>query len=310
MSRAHVKRKPCRVNGLLPPGAHFETVAANGLDFEVLAAGTGDRLALCLHGFPEHAVSWRNQIPLLIALGYRVWAPNQRGYGHTTRPERMGEYGIDHLLTDVAALIDAAGARSVMLIGHDWGAALAWLFAIRRVRPIESLVIMNVPHPALFAEVMRHSWRQRARSWYAAFFQLPWLPELMLGAGHASAIGTAFTRTAMRPANFPPELLAVYRDQAAVPGALTAMLNWYRAAVRGGGLVAQAKLGFPQIDVPTLMLWGENDFALGKETTYGTERYVRDLHLHYLPGVSHWVQQDAPDRVNELLGAFAAAREA
>jgi pimeloyl-ACP methyl ester carboxylesterase len=281
----------------------FERVAANGLDFEVLTAGVGDRLALCLHGFPEHALSWRSQIPVLVELGYRVWAPNQRGYGKTSRPRDVEAYAIERLMDDVAALIDVSKARSVTLIGHDWGAAVAWFFALRRIRPLERLVIMNVPHPAVFTKALRHSRRQRLRSWYMGFFQLPVVPEWLLGLDGARAIERAFTASACEPERFTPEVLAVYREQARVPGALTAMLNWYRAAARGG-MVRQVKLGFPPIEVPTLMLWGEEDVALGKETTYGTHRYVTDLRLHYLPGASHWVQQDAPERVNEELIRF------
>jgi len=284
------------------PGT-FRRDAANGMDFEVLEAGAGDRLALCLHGFPEHALSWRAQIPVLAGLGYRVWAPNQRGYGHTTRPSNVEDYAIEHLMDDVAALIDASGARSVTLIGHDWGAAVAWFFAIRRLRPLERLVIMNVPHPAVFSKALRDSWRQRLRSWYMGFFQVPGLPEALLGRNGANAIGRIFTSTACYPERFTPEVLAIYREQAAAPGALTAMLNWYRAAARGG-MLRQVKLGFPPIDVPTLMLWGEEDAALGKETTYGTHRYVTDLRLHYIPGASHWVQQTSYLRVNEELVRF------
>lgn len=290
------------------PGT-FRRVSANGMDFEVLEAGAGDRLALCLHGFPEHALSWRGQIPLLVELGYRVWAPNQRGYGHTTRPPAVEDYAIEHLMDDVAGLIDASGARSVTLIGHDWGAAVAWFFAMRRLRPLDRLVIMNVPHPAVFSRALRRSWRQRLRSWYMGFFQVPLLPEALLGRNGARAIARIFTSTACNPERFTPDVLAVYREQAAAPGALTAMLNWYRAAARGG-MVRQVKLGFPPIDVPTLMLWGEEDAALGKETTYGTHRYVTDLRLHYIPGASHWVQQDAGERVNEELARFLGANDA
>jgi pimeloyl-ACP methyl ester carboxylesterase len=282
---------------------NFRRVRAKGLEFEVLEAGEGDRLALCLHGFPEHALSWRAQLPVLADLGYRVWAPNQRGYGNTTRPPNVEDYAIERLMADVAALIDASGARTVTLIGHDWGAAVAWFFALRRIRPLERLVIMNVPHPAVFSRALRDSWRQRARSWYMGFFQLPAVPEALLGRDGARAIARAFTSTACNPERFTPEILEVYRSQASTPGALTAMLNWYRAAARGG-MVRQVKLGFPPIDVPTLMLWGEEDVALGKETTYGTHRYVTDLRLHYLPGASHWVQQDAAERVNEELVRF------
>ncbi len=275
---------------------------ANGLDFEVLEAGSGDRLALCLHGFPEHAVAWRHQLPVLLERGFRVWAPNQRGYGRTTRPLRVDEYAMPHLLDDVAGLIDASGARSVTLLGHDWGGAVAWFFAMRRVRPLERLVIMNVPHPLVFSRVLRSSWRQRLRSWYMAFFQLPVLPEFLLGLDGARPIVDTFRRTARHPERFDAEELATYRAQAAQPGALRAMLAWYRAARRGIGPLLRER--DPPIDVPTLMLWGEDDVALGKETTLGTERYVTDLQLEYLPGVSHWLQQDGTERVNALLGEF------
>ncbi|MBD5635234.1 MAG: alpha/beta hydrolase, partial [Candidatus Eremiobacteraeota bacterium] len=203
------------------PGT-FITVTANGLEFEVLSAGEGDRLALCLHGFPEHAVSWRHQFALLEGLGYRVWAPNQRGYGNTSRPSGVAAYDVRHLLADVAALIDASGARSVTLIGHDWGAAVAWLFAIRRERPLERLVILNVPHPALFTRALQRSWRQKLRSWYISFFQLPVLPEFLLGLGGARAIGEAFA-SACDPSQFPPERVDYYRARASEPGALRAM---------------------------------------------------------------------------------------
>jgi pimeloyl-ACP methyl ester carboxylesterase len=132
---------------------------------------------------------------------------------------------------------------------------------------------------------------------------VPRLPEWLLGRDGAVAIARIFTTTACDPARFPPEVLQVYRDQARLPGALTAMLNWYRAAARGS-MAAQVKLGYPTVEVPTLMIWGEADEALGKETTYGTHRYVANLKLHYVPGASHWVQQDAPERVNEELRRF------
>ncbi len=280
------------------------TVAANGQQFEVEEWGSGDRLALCLHGFPEHAHSWRLQGPLLAELGYRVWAPNQRGYGKSSRPREMMAYSLKHLLADVAALIDASGATSVTLIAHDWGAIVAWWFAIRGTRPLEKLVIMNVPHPMIFRDVAKHLPAQRKKSRYVGFFQLPWLPELMLGRNHAAPIAGLIRGSAIDKARFPRDVLNVYRENAAQPGALTAMINWYRANFRGGGIREQMKLGVPVIGVPTLMVWGEEDVALCKETTYGTDRYVRDLTLRYLPNVSHWVQQEAPETVNAMLTAF------
>ena len=278
-------------------------VRTNGVELEVFAAGTGDRLALCLHGFPEHAVSWRYQFSLLVRLGYRVWAPNMRGYGESSRPRAIAAYDLDELLADVAGLVDAANARTVTLIAHDWGAVVAWYFAMRRIRPIERLAILNVPHPARFFEALRSSWRQRARSWYALFFQVPWLPEVLLGANGARAIPGAIVRSSCDPARFPASVLEIYRAQSARPGALAAMLAWYRAAARGAR-TGRLDAAWPTIDVPTLFLWGERDVALGKELTYGTERFVRDLETVYFAGVSHWLQQEAPDRVNAALEAW------
>jgi pimeloyl-ACP methyl ester carboxylesterase len=282
-------------------------VHANGLRFHVASCGEGERLALFLHGFPECWYSWRHQLPLLARLGYRAWAPDLRGYGDSDRPERVGDYAIEHLMDDVAGWIDASGCKSATLLAHDWGGVIAWFFALRNVRPLERLVVMNLPHPAIMGTELR-KWRQIRKSWYVLFFQLPWLPEALLRARSYRAIDDAFRGMAIDKSRFPDEVLEVYRDNAARPGALTAMLNYYRAMVRGGAGRRQQALGYPVIDIPTLMIWGENDIALSKETTYGTERYVRNLTLRYLPGVSHWVQQEAPETVNAILEAWLADR--
>jgi pimeloyl-ACP methyl ester carboxylesterase len=285
------------------PAITSRFVQANGLRFHVAVCGDGERLALCLHGFPESWYSWRHQLPLLAQLGYQAWAPDLRGYGQTTRPPRLQDYAIERLLDDVAALIDASQTRSTLLVAHDWGAVIAWYFAMRARRPLERLVIMNVPHPAVMERVIRTP-RQLLRSWYVLFFQLPAVPELVMAAAHARVIGDAFRTMAVDKQRFPDDVLDVYRDNAAAPGALTAMINYYRALVRGGGADRQRRLGYPTIEVPTLMIWGEHDTALGKETTYGTEAFVRDLTVRYLPNVSHWVQQEAPDVVNAMLAAW------
>ena len=275
-------------------------VDARGLRFEVQTCGdpNAERLALCLHGFPELAYSWRHQLPMLASLGYRVWAPNQRGYGKSSRPRGRAAYRVDELVADVAALVDAAGARSVTLIGHDWGGMVAWLFALRAVRKLEGLVVMNLPHPTRFRQALKFG-AQRKRSLYALFFQLPWLPERLLAARNARAIGEAFRGMAVDKSRFPEEVLDVYRRHALEPGALTAMLNWYRA-MRSSRL---DKEEFPILDTRTLMIWGTQDTALGLETTWRTEELVRDFTIRYLP-VSHWVQQEAPEAVNEILEAW------
>ena len=279
-------------------GIAVRMVHANGLDFELAEAGDGDQLALCLHGFPELNFSWRHQIPLLRDLGYRVWAPNLRGYGRTSRPDGVAAYHIDLLLADIVALIDASGARGVTLIAHDWGAVIAWLFAIRHLRPLDRLVIMNVPHPACFARELR-TWRQLARSWYVFFFQLPVIPDWWLAANDGAAVRRAIHGMAVDKSRFPPHDLDVYARAASRPGAATAMINYYRAAFRADPGVMNPRPGL--VDVSTLMIWGEADTALDIATTRGTDAYVSDLTLCTLPGVSHWVQQEAFESVNAIL---------
>ena len=279
-----------------------EFVAANGLRFEVDMCGEGERLALCLHGFPEHSFSWRYQLPMLAELGFKAWAPNLRGYGNTTRPAGIAAYSLENLMADVAGLIDAAGCRETVLIAHDWGAIVAWLFAVRKVRPLQRLIICNVPHPAAAWRAFR-SWHQLKKSWYILFFQVPGLPERMLGQNGAQRVGEMIRGTSSDPAQFSDAVIQVYSRNAAQPGALTAMLNYYRALLRGG-VRRQAALGFPVIETPTLMVWGEEDVALSKQTSFGTERFVRDLTLRYLPRVSHWVQQEQPEVVNAMMRAF------
>ena len=197
-------------------------IDANGLRFETLVAGIGgSKFALLLHGFPESNLSWRFQIPFLVAQGYEVWAPNLRGYGQSSRPLGVQSYQISHLLADVAGLMDAgAQGRPVTLMAHDWGAIIAWTFAADQVRPLDKLVIMNVPHPARMGEGLR-TWRQIKKSWYIYFFQLPWLPEALIGSRGAAVIKRVFYDMAVDKTNFTPEVLEAYRANAAIPGALT-----------------------------------------------------------------------------------------
>jgi epoxide hydrolase 4 len=283
----------------------YQTVRANGIDFNVAVAGSGERLALCLHGFPESSFSWRHQLPLLARLGYRVWAPDLRGYGRSSRPQGVAAYALEKLEADVAALIEASAAKEVVLIGHDWGALIAWYYAMFGRLPISRLIIMNVPHPELAEKGLR-TWRQLAKSWYIFFFQLPWIPEWALARNGYAAIARAFRGMAVDKARFPDEVLRHYQEAAAQPGALTAMLNYYRALIRMRG--RNRRRGAPRIEMPTLMIWGEVDTALGKELTYGTDRYVSNLTLRYLPNVSHWVQQEAPEVVNGMIEAWLLGR--
>lgn len=284
-------------------GVETIRVPANGIHFEVATMGSGDRLALCLHGFPEHAYTWRHQLPMLARLGYRCWAPNLRGYGGTDSPQDIASYHSETLLADVAGLIKASGARETLLMAHDWGGALAWMLAIEQPHLIHRLVILNLPHPACFMRELQRP-TQFLKSWYMLFFQLPVLPEYLLGRGDGRATAELIRRTSRNPARFTRDDLEVYRQNAARPGGLTAMLNWYRALIRGGDVRRLRGTRFAKIETPTLFLWGDADSALSIRTTQGTERYVSDLTFRVFPGVSHWIQQEQPEAVNAMLEAW------
>jgi len=284
-------------------GITIKWIEANGQRFEVAMAGesndasTNGKLALCLHGFPELHFSWRHQMPLLADMGYRVWAPNLRGYGGSSKPPAIRDYALDHLTADVAALIDASGATEVTLIAHDWGAIIAWAFAIQKIRPLKRLVIMNVPHPKVAQREIR-KWRQFRRSWYIFFFQLPHLPEWLLARKNGEAIKQAFLKMAVNKSKFPDKELQIYADAAMRPDSLRSMVHYYRALLRHRDSI---DIGEGRIDIPTLMIWGEEDTALNIHCTEGTQEWVPDIELHRIPNISHWVQQEAPAKVNAIL---------
>jgi pimeloyl-ACP methyl ester carboxylesterase len=281
-------------------------IAANGQSFTIDEAGEGDAVALLLHGFPESRRSWRNQLPMLAGLGWRAVAPDMRGYGGSSRPKGRDAYRIEHLIEDAAALFDALGAKRRLLIAHDWGAVIAWAFAIEQARALDGLIIMNVPHPAVFQQHLKRAPSQWAKSWYILFFQLPWLPETMLTAMRARAIGRSFSQTAVDPTAFTPQLLDHYRDNAVQPGAMTAMINYYRANV--STLSRWDADHARRIDTPTLMVWGEQDPFLDVGLTEGYGPLVSDFTLRRFPDVAHWVQQEAPDRVNQAVADWLAGK--
>jgi pimeloyl-ACP methyl ester carboxylesterase len=281
-------------------------IQANGLNFTVDEAGEGDAVAMLLHGFPESRRSWRAQLPILAELGWRAVAPDLRGYGRSSRPSQQAAYALGHLVEDAGALFDALGARRRLLIAHDWGAIIAWVFAIERTRPLDGLVIMNAPHPAVYLDHIRRSPSQWLKSWYVLFFQLPWLPEALMTADRARVVGQSFSQTATDAHCFTDEIIDHYRDNAVEPGAMTAMINYYRANAAELGRWGPGRT--PRIETPTLMLWGEQDPFLGLALTKGYQPYVADMTLVRLPGVSHWVQQEAAERVNGVLRAWMGER--
>lgn len=275
---------------------------ANGLRFACDVAGDGPDVALCLHGFPESRFSWRFQLPVLAQAGWRAVAPDLRGYGQSSRPMGKSAYHIDKLVDDVVGMFDALKPRRKLLIAHDWGAIIAWVVAMRRAVDLDGLVIMNVPHPAVFADVLGHHMPQRLKSWYVLFFQIPWLPEFLLRQNRAEGVANAFLNMAVDKGAFPPQVLEVYRQNALIPGALTAMINYYRANLK---ILEETA---PPITTPTLMLWGEEDKALDLKLTEGYGPHVNDFTLVRFPNVSHWVQQEAPGPVNAAMLGWLQAK--
>ncbi|WP_071515205.1 alpha/beta hydrolase [Geitlerinema sp. PCC 9228] len=277
------------------------TVITNGVRLHYVSQGEGP-LILMLHGFPEFWYSWRYQMPEF-AKDYRVVALDLRGYNESDKPQDIDAYHIDVLVQDIEGAIRGLGYDRCVLVGHDWGAAIAWHFAYAYPQMLAKLIIMNLPHPAKMAGFWQHP-QQLLRSWYIFFFQLPLLPEWLLSANDCEAIGKAFRETAVDKNAFSDADLAAYRRAASQPGAIQAMLAYYRCAFDlAKGWLWQSQ-SWEKLDVPTLMVWGEEDTALGKELTYGTETYVRNFCLRYIPQCGHWVQQEKPETVNGYMREF------
>jgi pimeloyl-ACP methyl ester carboxylesterase len=287
------------VNSINNQAFDEDRVTVGDVELHTVLAGPKDGpLVILLHGFPEFWYGWRHQIPFLAAAGYRVWAPDQRGYNLSDKPEDVADYNLDRLAADVVALIDAAGRERTHLVGHDWGAAVAWWVAAKHPERLAGVVAINVPHPVVMRRTVRHSLRQLARSWYIAFFQLPWLPEVMARLGNWR-IMTEMLRRWSQPGTFSDADLDHYRAAWSQPGAYTAMLNWYRAMVRH----PPDPLARPRISVPTLLIWGARDVALGREMAQPSIDLCEDGQLVFLDDATHWVHHEEPQAVNDLIRA-------
>lgn len=262
------------------------------------------KLCLLLHGFPEFWYSWRRQIPALAAAGFRVIAVDQRGYNESDKPRGVASYRLDLLTSDVAGLIAHAGQQKAHVIGHDWGGAIAWAVAMRHPEVVDKLVVLNAPHPAVFFRELRVP-RQMLRSWYVLFFQVPVLPELFIRFGNYSFLDRMLLREPVHRDAFSADDVLLYKQALSQPGALTAAINYYRAAIR---YRRDAQRAIRRITTPTLLLWGERDRYLGLALTKGLEPWVPDLRIQRIADASHWVQNDAPEQVNRALLAFLRVR--
>jgi epoxide hydrolase 4 len=274
--------------------------------FHALADGPADGpLVLCLHGFPELGRSWRHQLPALGKAGYRVVAPDLRGYGET---ERRGPYDVRTLVGDVAGLVAALGREQVVLVGHDWGGAVAWSTAALRPSLVDRLVALNCPPPAELFRAMLRSPAQLRKSWYIVFFQLPWLPERRLAADGAAAVARALVGGSHRRGVWPADEIDRYRAAFARPGRAKAAIDWYRAAFRRAAQ-PRRRGRIPRVTVPTLVLWGVQDRFLGRElvSPAALRRALADDGLAtvvWIEDAGHFVQNEAPEQVNAELLAW------
>jgi epoxide hydrolase 4 len=274
-----------------------QRVAVNDVALHVAEAGPDDgRLVILLHGFPEFSYGWRRQIEPLAAAGFRIAAPDQRGYNLSSKPEGVRAYHLDTLVADVIGLADALGRERVSLVGHDWGGIVAWWAACRHPGRVERLAVLNALHPAIARSYLLRHPGQMLRSWYVGFFQIPGLPEALLSTGGHAALRRSLTGTS-RPGTFSETDLDAYARAWSEPGALTAMVNWYRALRH-----FQAK-GRARVAVPTLLLWGVRDRFLEAGLAEESLDLCDQGRLHRFNEATHWLHLEQPDSVNrELIG--------
>ena len=270
------------------------SVVANGVRFHYGAQGRGP-LVLLVHGFPERWFSWRAQIPALAAAGYRVVAPDLRGYGLSDKPH--GGYEITNLARDIAQIIRALGEDQATVIGHDWGGAITWETVSRHPEVVSRYAVLNCPHPAVMRRVLLSSSAQLRRSWYMFAFNIPWLPERLLARDRGAAVAKMFLGMAVDRTPFTREAMAPFCESVSRPEDVTPMLAYYRQAIRQA-LQPWRVAPYPCIDRPGLLLWAEEDKALGLELLAPHTRVSRDLRIQRIPGCGHFLTQEQPDVVN------------
>ena len=281
---------------------HHRVLTANGVPLHIVEAGAADRpLVILLHGFPEFWFGWRELIGPLADAGYRVVAPDQRGYNLSGKPKGARAYGLDVLAADIFALADALGHERFSVVGHDWGAAVGWWMAslpAGRAR-LERMAILNAPHPAIWRRSMTEDAEQRRKSRYVQALRLPILPELLVRAGGYKALADAFASSTRREA-FGPAEMAAYRAAWSQPGAVSGMINWYRALF----LQALPVPAAGSLATPTLIVWGDRDAFAGPELAEASAALCAEARVLHLPEATHWVAHDAPDEVSAALLGF------
>jgi pimeloyl-ACP methyl ester carboxylesterase len=283
----------------------FRVFHINGIALHVVIAGPeSGKPLIFLHGFPEFWFAWRLQIDHFVSSGYRVIIPDQRGYNLSDKPAGIASYSIDLLARDVVGVLDTVADSKAFVVGHDWGAAVAWHLAARYSERVNRTAMLSVPHPRIFIKNLTMNPAQLRRSWYMFFCQLPWLPEYILRRRDWALLVGALRNTSP-PGVFSDSDLEEYKKSWARKGALTAMLNWYRAALlRPSKLALDSKAS--RVKVPALLIWGKNDQFAGEAMARESLQYCDDGHLEMFETATHWVQHEEPARVNTLLSQFFA----
>lgn len=279
----------------LAPNHRF--ISTNGITLHVATVGKqSDPLVILLHGFPDFWYGWRRQMFALEAAGFRVWVPDQRGYNLSEKPRAVSAYALDELARDIIGLIDAAGVEKAYIAGHDWGAVVGWWLGMFYPDRLHKLAILNVPHPGTMYTFLRTHPRQLLKSWYALFFQLPILPEILFWIFMSKAL-----RLSAKRDTFSAQDIQTYRSAWRQPRATRNMLNWYRAAFR---ISKYRNFSGERVRIPTHIIWGEQDIALDKRMVASSLQWCDDGQVTTFPEASHWVQHDASEQVSQILVDF------
>ena len=299
------------------PMFKHEYAEINGLKLHYVKEGKGKKTILFLHGFPEFWYEWKNQLKEF-GKDYTAVAYDQRGYNLSSKPEKIEDYAVAKIVADIKAMFDKFGAspkNKGVLVAHDWGGAVAWAFAIRHPEYLDKLVIINAPHPGVFARELQSNPAQQKASAYMNFFRSP-QAEATLSANNYATLQNVIFKSSTKPEAFTEEDRKMYVEAWSQPGAVTGGLNWYRAANAGPPTSAEPKretnlaAGFDSlaVKVPTLVIWGEKDTALLTGNLDGLDKFVPQLTIKRIPNGSHWVIHEEPELVNQYIREFIKVR--